>query len=174
MDKRLTVGENLTLRAGFYYHSKTQVKEAVNRAAEYTEIKELLKRPYGKLSGGQRRRADIARSLLNTPKILFLDEPTTGLDPQTRQHIWKTIRRLQAEQGMTIFLTTHYMEEASVADYVVILDHGSIVAEGSPTSLKERYSYDRLKLYPKASNWRSCWQKWTFIGGKRLTFTSLN
>ncbi len=101
------------------------------------------------MSGGQRRRVDIARALLNTPKILFLDEPTTGLDPQTRQHIWETIQRLQKEQGMTIFLTTHYMAEASAADYVVILDHGKIVAEGSPISLKELYSYDRLKLYPK-------------------------
>lgn len=92
---------------------------------------------------------DIARALLNTPKILFLDEPTTGLDPQTRQHIWKTIQRLQKEHGMTIFLTTHYMAEAAMADYVIILDHGEIVAKGSPISLKERYSYDRLRLYPK-------------------------
>ena len=148
LDKRLTVLENLILRAGFYYHSKAEVKAAVARASEYTEINDLLKRQYGKLSGGQRRRVDIARALLNTPKILFLDEPTTGLDPQTRQHI----QRLQKEQGMTIFLTTHYMAEASAADYVVILDHGKIVAEGSPISLKERYSYDRLKLYPKAGN----------------------
>ena len=149
LDKRLTVLENLTLRAGFYYHSKAEVKGAVARAIEYTEIKDLLKQQYGKLSGGQRRRVDIARALLNTPKILFLDEPTTGLDPQTRQHIWETIQRLQKEQGMTIFLTTHYMAEAAAADYVVILDHGKIVAEGSPISLKEHYSYDRLKLYPK-------------------------
>ncbi|MBT8807027.1 ATP-binding cassette domain-containing protein [Lactobacillus delbrueckii subsp. bulgaricus] len=149
LDKRLTVLENLTLRAGFYYHSKAEVKAAVARASEYTEINDLLKRQYGKLSGGQRRRVDIARALLNTPKILFLDEPTTGLDPQTRQHIWETIQRLQKEQGITIFLTTHYMAEASAADYVVILDHGKIVAEGSPISLKELYSYDRLKLYPK-------------------------
>lgn len=152
LDKRLTVLENLTLRASFYYHSKAEVKAAVARASEYAEINDLLKRQYGKLSGGQRRRVDIARSLLNTPKILFLDEPTTGLDPQTRQHIWETIQRLQKEQGMTIFLTTHYMAEASAADYVVILDHGRIVAEGSPISLKERYSYDRLKLYPKEGN----------------------
>ena len=149
LDKRLTVLENLTLRAGFYYHGEAEVKAAVARASEYTEINDLLKRQYGKLSGGQRRRVDIARALLNTPKILFLDEPTTGLDPQTRQHIWETIQRLQKEQGMTIFLTTHYMAEASAADYVVILDHGKIVAEGSPISLKELYSYDRLKLYPK-------------------------
>ena len=149
LDRKLTVAENLTLRAGFYYQSKAEIKEAVGRAIEYTEIKNLLKRPYGKLSGGQRRRVDIARALVNTPKILFLDEPTTGLDPQTRQHIWETIRRLQKEQGMTIFLTTHYMAEAAAADYVVILDQGKIVAEGSPIDLKKRYSYDRLKLYPK-------------------------
>ena len=149
LDKKLTVADNLTLRAGFYYPNKAEVKEAVDRAVEYTEIKDLLKRQYGKLSGGQRRRVDIARALLNTPKILFLDEPTTGLDPQTRQHIWKTIQRLQKEHGMTIFLTTHYMAEAAMADYVIILDHGKIVAKGSPISLKERYSYDRLRLYPK-------------------------
>lgn len=149
LDKKLTVVDNLTLRAGFYYPNKAEVKEAVDRAVEYTEIKDLLKRQYGKLSGGQRRRADIARALLNTPKILFLDEPTTGLDPQTRQHIWKTIQRLQKKHGMTIFLTTHYMAEAAMADYVIILDHGEIVAKGSPISLKERYSYDRLRLYPK-------------------------
>lgn len=149
LDKKLTVAENLTLRAGFYYPNKAEVKEAVDRAVEYTEIKDLLKRQYGKLSGGQRRRVDIARALLNTPKILFLDEPTTGLDPQTRQHIWETIQCLQKEYGMTIFLTTHYMAEAAMADYVIILDHGEIVAKGSPISLKERYSYDRLRLYPK-------------------------
>ena len=149
LDRKLTVAENLTLRAGFYYQSKAEIKEAVGRAIEYTEIKDLLKRPYGKLSGGQRRRVDIARALINTPKILFLDEPTTGLDPQTRQHIWETIRRLQKEQGMTIFLTTHYMAEAAAADYVIILDQGKIVAEGNPIDLKKRYSYDRLKLYPK-------------------------
>ena len=149
LDKKFTVADNLTLRAGFYYPNKAEVKEAVDRAVEYTKIKDLLKRQYGKLSGGQRRRVDIARALLNTPKILFLDEPTTGLDPQTRQHIWKTIQRLQKEHGMTIFLTTHYMAEAAMADYVIILDHGEIVAKGSPISLKERYSYDRLRLYPK-------------------------
>lgn len=149
LDKKFTVADNLTLRAGFYYPNKAEVKEAVDRAVEYTKIKDLLKRQYGKLSGGQRRRVDIARALLNTPKILFLDEPTTGLDPQTRQHIWKTIQRLQKEHGMTIFLTTHYMAEAAMADYVIILDHGKIVANGNPIGLKERYSYDRLRLYPK-------------------------
>lgn len=125
LDRKLTVAENLTLRAGFYYQSKAEIKEAVGRAIEYTEIKDLLKRPYGKLSGGQRRRVDIARALINTPKILFLDEPTTGLDPQTRQHIWETIRRCK-RAGDDHLLTTHYMAEAAAADYVVILDQGKL------------------------------------------------
>lgn len=149
LDKKLTVRENLTLRAGFYFHSKTTVQKAVSEAAAYTEISDLMDRVYGRLSGGQRRRVDIARILLNTPEILFLDEPTTGLDPQTRQHVWETIRKLQREKHMTIFLTTHYMAEAAMADYIVILDHGEIAAEGTPISLKEKYSHDHMKLYAK-------------------------
>ncbi|NLY52570.1 MAG: ATP-binding cassette domain-containing protein, partial [Firmicutes bacterium] len=99
------------------------------------------------LSGGQRRRADIARALLNTPKILFLDEPTTGLDPQTRQRVWETIRQIQGDTGMTVFLTTHYMEEAAKADYVVMIDHGKIAAKGTPSELKDQYSSDYLVIH---------------------------
>jgi multidrug/hemolysin transport system ATP-binding protein len=105
-----------------------------------------VKRPYGKLSGGQRRRCDIARALIHTPKILFLDEPTTGLDPQTRKNVWTTISTLQKTAGMTVFFTTHYMEEAADADYVLVIDNGSIAAKGTPADLKERYSSDKLSL----------------------------
>ena len=124
MDKKLTVRENLMIRAGFYHKTKSECKAAVRKASKYAEITEFIDRNYGTLSGGQRRRVDIARALLNTPKILFLDEPTTGLDPQTRKHIWQTVERLQKENDMTIFLTTHYMEEAAKADYIVIIDNG--------------------------------------------------
>jgi multidrug/hemolysin transport system ATP-binding protein len=146
MDKRLTVKENLMIRAGFYYKTKEERKNAVKKAAEYSEIQDFINRDYGTLSGGQRRRADIARALLNTPQILFLDEPTTGLDPQTRKHIWETIENLQKQNNMTIFLTTHYMEEAAKADYVVIMDSGLIVAKGTPYELKEKYSSEHIRI----------------------------
>lgn len=146
LDKTLRVKDNLQLRAGFYYRKKAELDNAVRKAAQSAEAEAFLNRPYGKLSGGQRRRADIARALLSSPEILFLDEPTTGLDPQTRRHVWKTIRRLQREQGMTIFLTTHYMEEAEAADYSIILDNGLIAARGTPYQLKAAYSRDHLKL----------------------------
>jgi len=146
LDSLLTVDENLRIRGNFYGLKGVKLKEAVNRVAEITNIKELLKRPYGKLSGGQRRRCDIARALLNTPKILFLDEPTTGLDPQTRKNVWDTIIELQKMTGMTVFLTTHYMEEAAGADYVIVIDKGEIAAKGTPSELKERFTSDKLVL----------------------------
>ncbi len=150
MDKKLTVKENLMIRAGFYYNTKEKRKEAVKKAAKYSEVDDFIDRDYGTLSGGQRRRVDIARALLNTPQILFLDEPTTGLDPQTRKHVWETVERLQKENEMTIFLTTHYMEEAAKADYVVVMDGGKIVARGTPYELKEKYSFEHIKLKTKA------------------------
>ena len=146
LDALLTVRENLTLRAGLYTRDKAKIKKAVYDAASATEINEYIDRPYGKLSGGQRRRADIARALINTPKILFLDEPTTGLDPQTRQTIWNTIRQLQIKTGMTVFLTTHYMEEAAESDYIIVIDHGKIAARGTPGELKTNYAADSLRL----------------------------
>ena len=111
------------------------------------ELKEFIDRPVGKLSGGQRRRVDIARALLHKPKLLILDEPTTGLDPQTRKMIWSIIESLRKEEGLTVLLTTHYMEEAASADYVVIIDHGCIAAEGTPYELKNEYVKDYLSLY---------------------------
>lgn len=148
LDKLLTVEENLYIRGGFYHLKGKELKEAVTRACQAVEIENLLKRPYGKLSGGQRRRADIARALVHTPQILFLDEPTTGLDPQTRKNVWDTIKKLQKEQGMTVFLTTHYMEEAEEADYCVVVDDGRVAAKGTPFDLKEKYARDKLYLKP--------------------------
>lgn len=148
LDPLLTVKENLDVRGSFYKLSKAELKASVARAAEIANAGDFLKRPYGKLSGGQRRRADIARALIHTPSILFLDEPTTGLDPQTRQNVWSTIRKLQQEQGMTIFLTTHYMEEAAQADFITIMDHGKVLAKGTPRHLRDRYATDLLKLAP--------------------------
>lgn len=146
LDNLLTVEENLKVRGGFYGLKGKKLNEAVKNTADMTGIKDLLKRPYGKLSGGQRRRCDIARALINMPKILFLDEPTTGLDPQTRKNVWDTITNLQQKSDMTIFLTTHYMEEAAVADYVIIIDDGEIIAKGSPAQIKENYTSDKLVL----------------------------
>ena len=149
LDPLLTVQENLRIRAGFYGLSGKKREKVISSVAERVGIQEILKRPYGKLSGGQRRRCDIARALVNTPKILFLDEPTTGLDPQTRKSVWETIAKLQRDTGMTIFLTTHYMEEAAEADYVIVIDSGDIVAKGTPSQLKERYTSDKLTLVAK-------------------------
>ncbi|NLL77964.1 MAG: ABC transporter ATP-binding protein [Clostridiales bacterium] len=146
MDELLTVEENLKLRAQLYRMNKEECNSAVKKAAEITEITDILNRFYGRLSGGQRRRADIARALLHTPKILFLDEPTTGLDSQTRKRVWDTIKKLKEEQGMTVFLTTHYLEEAEDADYCMVVDDGQIADRGTPYELKEKYAKDRLRL----------------------------
>lgn len=149
LDPLLTVKENLVLRGNLYGMPKEQLKNAVKAAAQTADVMDFYHRPYGKLSGGQRRRADIARALVNTPEILFLDEPTTGLDPQTRHKVWDTISHLQKESNMTIFLTTHYMEEAARADYITIMDHGKILAKGTPAELKEQYTRDILRMTPK-------------------------
>ena len=147
LDDLLTVRENLAVRAACYGIRGGAWK---NRLAELTELLDLgdiLARPLGKLSGGQRRRADIARGLVASPRLLILDEPTTGLDPQTRRTVWDSVRRLRRETGMTVFLTTHYMEEANGSDHVVILDGGKIAAEGTPVALKNKYSHSSLYLY---------------------------
>jgi len=146
LDSLLTVEENLKARGRFYGLKGEALNEAVQNTSKKVGIEEILKRPYGKLSGGQRRRCDIARALIHTPKILFLDEPTTGLDPQTRKSVWETIKSIQNETGMTIFMTTHYMEEAAGADYVIIIDEGKIIARGTPSYLKEHYTNDKLCL----------------------------
>ena len=148
LDPLLTVKENILTRGSFYGKSGAALKEAALRAATAADTTEYWNRPYGKLSGGQRRRADIARALVNAPEVLFLDEPTTGLDPQTRKNVWERVQRLQKETGMTVFLTTHYMEEAEEADYVIVIDDGRIAARGTPTALRAQYASDLLKLFP--------------------------
>lgn len=145
LDGKLTVRENLAVRASFY---QLDIQEAIMRVSEQVDLHDFLDRYYEQLSGGQRRRVDIARALLHNPKLLVLDEPTTGLDPQTRQKVWEVIETLQKEKGMTVFLTTHYMEEAAKADYVIVIDEGNLVAQGTAHALKTQYSFDTLKLYP--------------------------
>lgn len=147
LDDKLTVEENLLVRGNLYSIHGANLKKRVNEVMETTGISEYKKQYYGQLSGGQRRRTDIARALINTPKILFLDEPTTGLDPKTRLSIWKLIKEMQKDMGVTVFLTTHYMEEAAEADRVVIISNGLIVENATPIDLKNRYTKDKLLLY---------------------------
>ena len=147
LDRPLTAKENLKSRAALYGITGKAFENRLKELSEILDFKAFMNRPIGKLSGGQRRRIDIARALIHRPEILILDEPTTGLDPQTRKLIWNVIEHLRTEENMTVFLTTHYMEEAASASYVVILDSGSIVAEGTPLELKNRYVQDYVSLY---------------------------
>lgn len=147
LDKVLTVRDNLQNRASLYGINKQRFEERLQELDKLLNINYLLNRTFGKLSGGEKRRVDIARALINNPKILILDEPTTGLDPQTRKMVWNAIDMLREEKHITVFLTTHYMEEASEADYVVILDKGEIVGEGTPIDLKNKYTGDFIMLY---------------------------
>ena len=147
LDQSLTVYDNLQIRAALYGINGNEFNKRLEELVELFDIGGLLKRTVGKLSGGQRRRVDIARALLNKPKILILDEPTTGLDPQTRSNLWSVIERLRERNGLTVFLTTHYMEEAVDADYVIILDNGKISAEGTPVELKNKFTGDFITLY---------------------------
>lgn len=151
LDGELTVYENLKCRASLYGYNKNEIDERINKISESLDLSPLLNRRYNKLSGGQRRRADIARALINDPKILFLDEPTTGLDPQTRISVWNTIDNLR-KNGLTVFLTTHYMEETKLCDDVIILDEGKIKAQGSPNELKTKYANDHLIWYVDESS----------------------
>ena len=146
LDPLLTIKENLAVRASLYGYRGATLMRAVDNAINATGIAEFSARQYRKLSGGQRRRADIARALVHTPKLLFLDEPTTGLDPKNRRDIWLMIRGLQKSSGMTVFLTTHYMEEAAESDDIVVIHRGKIKAQGTPVDLKTRYCKDMLKI----------------------------
>ena len=152
LDKKLTVRENLITRGSYYGLSKKQVEQRLETFSERFEMKEIWNRRYDKLSGGQRRRVDIMRALINEPKILFLDEPTTGLDPKSRKLVWDYINYLRKEHGLTIFLTTHYMEETRDADRVLILDKGKIVTTGTPAELKTRYAHSKLVWYTAKSD----------------------
>lgn len=147
LDKALSVRDNLRSRAALYGICGKAFENRLAELAQTLEFGDFLNRPVGKLSGGQRRRIDIARALLHKPEILILDEPTTGLDPQTRSILWNVISKLRTDAHMTVFLTTHYMEEAADADYIVILDHGQIAAEGTPLQLKNTYTEDYITLY---------------------------
>lgn len=147
LDKPLSVYDNLEMRASLYGIVGEEFKNKLKEICSLLEMEKFLKRPLGKLSGGQRRRVDIARALISDPEILILDEPTTGLDPITRKLVWKTVNDMRKQKGMTVILTTHYMEEASEADNVVIINGGKKVAEGTPLELKTKYTGDFLSVY---------------------------
>ena len=147
LDAPLTVRDNLETRAALYGITGKSFEKRLNELAELLDFKSLIKREFGKLSGGQKRKIDVARALFHRPDILILDEPTTGLDPQTRKTMWQVINGLRREEGITVFLTTHYMEEVADADYAVILDSGKIVAKGTPLELKNRYTGDFITVY---------------------------
>lgn len=152
LDKQLTVKENLISRASYYGLNKKEINARIAELIKIFDLSEIINRRYGKLSGGQRRRVDVARALINKPKILFLDEPTTGLDPKTRMQVWNIIHNLRKETGLTVFLTTHYMEETIDCDNVVIIDSGSIAANDTPHSLKALYAHNSLVWYTDKSD----------------------
>lgn len=146
LDKLLTVRENIMIRGALYNMSTQEVKERAARLEQALDAADFMDRRYGKLSGGQRRRADILRALINKPKVLILDEPTTGLDPASRKKVWNIVQKLREEEGLTVFLTTHYMEEAAIADHICVLYKGKIAAFGTPETLRLEYSRDKLVL----------------------------
>lgn len=147
LDDRLTVKENLYVRGALYGKSRKKLAQDMERICSLLDLKDVYHRRYAKLSGGQKRRCEIARALINTPEVMFLDEPTTGLDPATRKMVWKCMEKLRREEHMTIFLTTHYMEEAARASHIAIMDSGRLKEYGTPFSLKESYAKDKLRLY---------------------------
>lgn len=149
LDDILTVKENLMCRGILHGASKEAAKKQCDKLVEILKLQDILKKKYRMLSGGQKRRCEIAAALIHTPEILFLDEPTTGLDPATRLDVWSTIEKLQKNEKMTVFLTTHYMEEAANADKIIIMDKGNIITEGTPFELKEKYAKDKLRLFYK-------------------------
>lgn len=159
LDERLTVKENLMLRGALYEKNSSRLKSQVLNVCELLELGDIYDRSFAKLSGGQKRRCEIARALINAPEILFLDEPTTGLDPATRKNVWKKVAQLRKETDMTVFLTTHYMEEAAKATNIAILDSGQLKEQGTPYYLKERYAKDRLVLIPKDGQTEQLWKK---------------
>ena len=167
LDDRLTVKENLYIRGALYENNKKKLNEDVARVCEVLQLEEVYNRKFGKLSGGWKRRCEIARALLHAPEILFLDEPTTGLDPSTRKIVWESIERLRKEDNMTIFLTTHYMEEAAKASHIAIIDAGEIKEYGTPFSLKETYAKDKLNLLPRSGREKEL-KEW--LQGKELTY----
>ncbi|CUS26396.1 hypothetical protein FC70_GL001492 [Paucilactobacillus oligofermentans DSM 15707 = LMG 22743] len=149
LDRDLTVMENLKTRANLYQNFDS---EYFNQIIIKLELEAILKQQYGVLSGGQRRRVDIARALIHQPELLFLDEPSTGLDIQTRNKIWQVLNEIRKTKQLTIILTTHYLEEVEYADYVYVLDHGEIIAENTLDNLKKEYAHDQLIIHFKGSS----------------------
>ncbi len=149
LDERLTVKENLFVRGSLYGYTERELRERVEGVCRRLCLEKLYSRQYAKLSGGQKRLCELGAALIHTPGILFLDEPTTGLDPATRKLVWESLENLRQEGGMTVFLTTHYMEEAARAGHIAILDSGRIREFGTPFELKEKYARDKLRLWPK-------------------------
>jgi ABC-2 type transport system ATP-binding protein len=146
-DPNATVGEEITLQAQLYRVPQDEIAERTSRLARQLDLGGLDDRLVKTLSGGQRRRLDISLGLVHSPRLVFLDEPTTGLDPQSRSNLWDHIRRLREDLGTTIFLTTHYLDEAdALCDRILVIDYGKIVAEGSPDELKRRISGDVITL----------------------------
>ena len=143
LDAKMTIEENLKMHCVFYHIPKDEVEERIQFVLQLVDLMAERKKLVGALSGGMKRRVEIARGLIHYPKVLFLDEPTTGLDPQTRSHIWEYILKLQKERNITIFLTTHYMEEAEICDKIAIIDGGKIVAHDTPYALKKQYTKDK-------------------------------
>ena len=143
LDEALSVKENLSIQAGLYKHIS---QERIDEVIALTSLTGILKQPVSQLSGGQKRRVDIAVSVLHQPEILFLDEPTTGLDIQTRLAIWEVLQNMKAKEAMTIVLTTHYLEETNVADNVYIINSGEIIANGSAKELIQRYTQEILTI----------------------------
>lgn len=146
LDPLLTVRENLATRAGFYGLRRRETTERIEELSELVGLGDFLDRRYGVLSGGQKRRADIARAIVHRPSVVFLDEPTAGLDPQSREQIWSAIGQLRETRATTVFLTTHYMEETERADQVCIIARGEIVAEGTPAQLRSSFSRSVLTV----------------------------
>lgn len=167
LDNILTVKENLLLRGSLYEKDKNRLKKNLLHICEILDLTELLNRKYGKLSGGQKRRCEIARALMHTPDILFLDEPTTGLDPASRKSVWETIGKLQKEMEMTVFLTTHYMEEAARASHIGIMQKGHLTEYGTPFELKEAFAKDKLILIPKQNQFEVVLQE---LKRRKLTY----
>ncbi|MBD5445663.1 MAG: ABC transporter ATP-binding protein [Lachnospiraceae bacterium] len=148
LDDKLTVKENLFVRGALYEKDRKKLTANIERICGILDLQDVYDRRLAKLSGGQKRRCEIARALVNEPEIMFLDEPTTGLDPATRKNVWECLEKLRREENMTIFLTTHYMEEAARASHIAIMDAGHLKEYGTPFSLKETYARDKLRLYP--------------------------
>ncbi|EAE8347286.1 ABC transporter ATP-binding protein [Listeria monocytogenes] len=147
LDDLLTVRENLYNRASLYGKTKAEITERLALVSSIMGIEDILNRRFEKLSGGQKRRAEIARAIMHNPEILLLDEPTTGLDPKTRVSVWKIIDYLREELGMTVFLTTHYLEEAKDADQLAVIHQGNIIAQGTPANIRSRFSVDKIFFY---------------------------